>query len=115
MSLTPRRIELTCAFMSAPPHPNLAGSDRLLAMRTGPAFGPTDRGRPDSPRLEVDRVRGDRAARPRGTPLREVIGAGECVEDEPPGTLDDARDDDLPVRLVTSFACHLLAPSAEVS
>src|SRR5439155_18650149 len=84
-------------------------------VRIGPAVGALDRCVPDSARLEVERVRGDLAALPRGTPLGEVGGAGECVEDEAPRALDDARDADLPVRLGTRFACHLHAPSPEVS
>src|SRR3989475_1342866 len=84
-------------------------------VRIGSAVGALDRCVPHSARLEVERVRGDLAALPGGTPLGEVAGAGERVEDESPRALDDARDDDLPVRLVASFACHLHAPSAEVS
>jgi len=52
-------------------------------------------------------VRGDLAAR-RATPLGELGGAGECVEDESPGALDDARDDDLPVRLAATTRADAL-------
>src|SRR2546426_7754591 len=84
-------------------------------VRIGPAVGALDRCVPDSARLEVERVRRDLAARPRGTPLGEVAGGGERVEDQSPRALDDARDDDLPVRLVASFVSPLHAPFAEVS
>ena len=76
-------------------------------VRIGAAIGALDRGVPHSARLDVERVRGDLAAR-RATPLGELGGAGECVEDESPGALDDARDDDLPVRLAATTRADAL-------
>src|SRR5438128_551893 len=96
MSLTPRRIALTCAFI-------FRASPRYLERLTQPMCE------------TFARIRGALAARPRGTPLVEVGCVGECIEDVSPRALDDARDDDLPVRLAVSFACHLHAPFAEFS